>query len=86
RPQARSAVRGGCSTSWASGLANQASAGGAACRIPVVAAARRRPVEQVAQLVAEYTHRPLARFLWQPVVKIVERKLALDALQGHRSK
>ncbi|PLP63097.1 potassium-transporting ATPase subunit C, partial [Salmonella enterica] len=28
---------------------------------PRVAAARQLPVEQVAQLVAEYTHRPLAR-------------------------
>ncbi|MBZ5150786.1 potassium-transporting ATPase subunit C, partial [Salmonella enterica subsp. enterica serovar Typhimurium] len=46
----------------------------------------RLPVEQVAQLVAEYTHRPLARFLGQPVVNIVELNLALDALQGHRAK
>ncbi|MBE5651099.1 potassium-transporting ATPase subunit C, partial [Salmonella enterica subsp. enterica serovar Dublin] len=44
-----------------------------------VAAARQLPVEQVAQLVAEYTHRPLARFLGQPVVNIVELNLALDA-------
>ncbi|HCL5078790.1 TPA: potassium-transporting ATPase subunit C, partial [Salmonella enterica] len=43
-------------------------------------------VEQVAQLVAEYTHRPLAGFLGQPVVNIVELNLALDALQGHRAK
>ncbi|ECC6405127.1 potassium-transporting ATPase subunit KdpC, partial [Salmonella enterica] len=50
------------------------------------AAARQLPVEQVAQLVAEYTHRPLASFLGQPVVNIVELNLALDALQGHRAK
>ncbi len=38
-------------------------------------------VEQIAQLVAEYTHRPLARFLGQPVVNIVGRPItALDAL------
>lgn len=60
--------------------------GAAAWQIPRVAAARQLPVEQVAQLVAEYTHRPLARFLGQPVVNIVELNLALDALQGHRAK
>ncbi|EAR4216714.1 K(+)-transporting ATPase subunit C [Salmonella enterica] len=58
----------------------------AAWQIPRVAAARQLPVEQVAQLVAEYTHRPLASFLGQPVVNIVELNLALDALQGHRAK
>ncbi len=59
----------------------------ASSAVPVdVAAARQLPVEQVAQLVAEYTHRPLARFLGQPVVNIVELNLALDALQGHRAK
>ncbi|MEA7595369.1 potassium-transporting ATPase subunit C, partial [Salmonella enterica subsp. enterica serovar Virginia] len=43
--------------------------GAAAWQIPRVAAARQLPVEQVAQLVAEYTHRPLARFLGQDYAK-----------------
>ncbi|ELU9391353.1 potassium-transporting ATPase subunit C [Salmonella enterica] len=67
-------------------LDNNLTPGAAAWQIPRVAAARQLPVEQVAQLVAEYTHRPLARFLGQPVVNIVELNLALDALQGHRAK
>ncbi|MGS9073749.1 potassium-transporting ATPase subunit KdpC, partial [Salmonella enterica subsp. enterica serovar Infantis] len=80
-----SAVPVELATASASGLDNNLTPGAAACQIPRVAAARQLPVEQVAQLVEEYTHRPLARFLGQPVVKIVELNLALDALQGHRA-
>ncbi|ECE5991915.1 potassium-transporting ATPase subunit KdpC [Salmonella enterica subsp. salamae] len=85
-PQANSAVPVELATASASGLDNNLSPGAAAWQIPRVAAARQLPVEQVAQLVAEYTHRPLAGFLGQPVVNIVELNLALDALQGHRAK
>lgn len=85
-PQASSAVPVELTTASASGLDNNLTPGAAAWQIPRVAAARQLPVEQVAQLVAEYTHRPLARFLGQPVVNIVELNLALDALQGHRAK
>ncbi|EAY5893014.1 potassium-transporting ATPase subunit KdpC [Salmonella enterica] len=85
-PQASSAVPVELATASASGLDNNLTPGAAAWQIPRVAAARQLPVEQVAQLVAEYTHRPLASFLGQPVVNIVELNLALDALQGHRAK
>ncbi|EGD6366322.1 potassium-transporting ATPase subunit KdpC [Salmonella enterica] len=85
-PQANSAVPVELATASASGLDNNLTPGAAAWQIPRVAAARQLPVEQVAQLVAEYTYRPLARFLGQPVVNIVELNLALDALQGHRAK
>ncbi|EAT0104442.1 potassium-transporting ATPase subunit KdpC [Salmonella enterica subsp. salamae] len=85
-PQANSAVPVELATASASGLDNNLTPDAAAWQIPRVAAARQLPVEQVAQLVAEYTYRPLARFLGQPVVNIVELNLALDALQGHRAK
>ena len=45
------------------------------------AAARQLTVEQVSQLVAEHTQKPLVSFIGMPVVNIVELNLALDALR-----
>ena len=50
-------------------------------QIPRVAAARQLTVEQVSQLVAEHTQKPLVSFIGMPVVNIVELNLALDALR-----
>ncbi|WET39492.1 potassium-transporting ATPase subunit KdpC [Citrobacter enshiensis] len=70
-------------TASASGLDNNLTPAAVTWQIPRVAKARQRPVEEVAQLVAKYTQKPLASFIGQPVVNLVELNLALDASQGH---
>ncbi|MDA8477933.1 potassium-transporting ATPase subunit KdpC [Citrobacter sp. Awk 4] len=82
-PQASPTVPVELVTASASGLDNNLTPAAVAWQIPRVAKARQRPVEEVAQLVAKYTQKPLASFIGQPVVNIVELNLALDASQGH---
>ncbi|HDC4534883.1 TPA: potassium-transporting ATPase subunit KdpC [Enterobacter asburiae] len=65
----------------ASGLDYSLTPAAAAWQIPRVAAARQLTVEQVSQLVAEHTQKPLVSFIGMPVVNIVELNLALDALR-----
>ena len=68
-------------TASASGLDYSLTPAAAAWQIPRVAAARQLTVEQVSQLVAEHTQKPLVSFIGMPVVNIVELNLALDALR-----
>lgn len=82
-PQASPTVPVELVTASASGLDNNLTPAAVAWQIPRVAKARQLPVEEVAQLVAKYTQKPLVSFIGQPVVNIVELNLALDASQGH---
>ncbi|MFW7249531.1 potassium-transporting ATPase subunit KdpC [Enterobacter sp. BNK-34] len=68
-------------TASASGLDYSLTPAAVAWQIPRVAAARQLSVEQVSQLVAEHTQKPLVSFIGMPVVNIVELNLALDALR-----
>ncbi|BBJ66697.1 MULTISPECIES: potassium-transporting ATPase subunit KdpC [Enterobacter] len=68
-------------TTSASGLDYSLTPAAVAWQIPRVAAARQLTVEQVSQLVAEHTQKPLVSFIGMPVVNIVELNLALDALR-----
>lgn len=68
-------------TASASGLDYSLTPAAVAWQIPRVAAARQLTVEQVSQLVAEHTQKPLVSFIGMPVVNIVELNLALDALR-----
>lgn len=68
-------------TASASGLDYSLTPQAVAWQIPRVAAARQLTVEQVSQLVAEHTQKPLVSFIGMPVVNIVELNLALDALR-----
>ncbi|RSB32560.1 potassium-transporting ATPase subunit KdpC [Enterobacter cloacae] len=68
-------------TASASGLDYSLTPEAVAWQIPRVAAARHLTVEQVSQLVAEHTQKPLVSFIGMPVVNIVELNLALDALR-----
>ena len=70
-------------TASASGLDYSLTPAAVAWQIPRVAAARQLTVEQVSQLVAEHTQKPLVSFIGMPVVNIVELNLALDALRNN---
>ncbi|WP_297119170.1 potassium-transporting ATPase subunit KdpC [uncultured Enterobacter sp.] len=80
-PQASREVPVELMTASASGLDYSLSPQAVAWQIPRVAAARGLTVEQVSQLVAEHTQKPLVSFIGAPVVNIVELNLALDALR-----
>ncbi|WP_368524911.1 potassium-transporting ATPase subunit KdpC [Enterobacter asburiae] len=80
-PQASREVPVELMTASASGLDYSLTPAAAAWQIPRVAAARQLTVEQVSQLVAEHTQKPLVSFIGMPVVNIVELNLALDALR-----
>ncbi|MBL5912937.1 potassium-transporting ATPase subunit KdpC [Enterobacter asburiae] len=80
-PQASREVPIELVTASASGLDYSLTPAAAAWQIPRVAAARQLTVEQVSQLVAEHTQKPLVSFIGMPVVNIVELNLALDALR-----
>lgn len=80
-PQASREVPVELVTASASGLDYSLTPDAVAWQIPRVAAARRLPVEQVSQLVAEHTQKPLVSVIGMPVVNIVELNLALDALR-----
>ncbi|TFB24520.1 potassium-transporting ATPase subunit KdpC [Lelliottia nimipressuralis] len=80
-PQASRVVPVELVTASASGLDYSLTPAAAAWQIPRVAAARQLTVEQVSQLVAEHTQKPLVSFIGMPVVNIVELNLALDALR-----
>ncbi|MEB6089584.1 potassium-transporting ATPase subunit KdpC [Enterobacter hormaechei] len=80
-PQASREVPVELVTASASGLDYSLTPDAVAWQIPRVAAARQLTVEQVSQLVAEHTQKPLVSFIGMPVVNIVELNLALDALR-----
>ena len=80
-PQASREVPVELVTASASGLDYSLTPAAAAWQIPRVAAARQLTVEQVSQLVAAHTQKPLVSFIGMPVVNIVELNLALDALR-----
>ena len=80
-PQAGREVPVELVTASASGLDYSLTPAAAAWQIPRVAAARQLTIEQVSQLVAEHTQKPLVSFIGMPVVNIVELNLALDALR-----
>ncbi|QGW86288.1 potassium-transporting ATPase subunit KdpC [Enterobacter asburiae] len=80
-PQASREVPVELVTASASGLDYSLTPAAVAWQIPRVAAARQLSVEQVSQLVAEHTQKPLVSFIGMPVVNIVELNLALDALR-----
>ncbi|ELW9533807.1 potassium-transporting ATPase subunit KdpC [Enterobacter roggenkampii] len=80
-PQASRDVPVELVTASASGLDFSLTPAAVAWQIPRVAAARQLTVEQVSQLVAEHTQKPLVSFIGMPVVNIVELNLALDALR-----
>lgn len=78
-PQATPRVPVELVTASASGLDYGLSPQAAAWQIPRVAAARGLSPEQLAQLVAKHTYKPLLSFTGEPGVNIVELNLALDA-------
>lgn len=80
-PQASQHVPVELVTASSSGLDYSLTPAAVAWQIPRVAAARQLTVEQVSQLVAEHTQKPLVSFIGMPVVNIVELNLALDALR-----
>ncbi|PAO07689.1 potassium-transporting ATPase subunit C [Enterobacter roggenkampii] len=80
-PQASREVPVELVTASASGLDYSLTPAAVAWQIPRVAAARQLTVEQLSQLVAEHTQKPLVSFIGMPVVNIVELNLALDALR-----
>ncbi|WP_165464817.1 potassium-transporting ATPase subunit KdpC [Enterobacter cloacae] len=80
-PQASREVPVELVTASASGLDYSLTPDAVAWQIPRVAAARQLTVDQVNQLVAEHTQKPLASFIGMPIVNIVELNLALDALR-----
>ncbi|MGP8954064.1 potassium-transporting ATPase subunit KdpC [Enterobacter mori] len=80
-PQASRDVPVELVTASASGLDYSLTPQAVAWQIPRVAAARQLTIEQVSQLIAEHTQKPLVSFIGMPVVNIVELNLALDALR-----
>ncbi|EMF0717667.1 potassium-transporting ATPase subunit KdpC [Citrobacter freundii] len=77
-PQASPSVPVELVTASASGLDNNLTPEAVAWQIPRVAKARNLGIEEVTQLVAQYTQKPLVGFIGQPVVNLVELNLALD--------
>ncbi|HFZ0818185.1 TPA: potassium-transporting ATPase subunit KdpC [Enterobacter cloacae] len=82
-PQASREIPVELVTASASGLDYSLTSEAVAWQIPRVAAARHLSVEQVSQLVAAHTQKPLVSFIGMPVVNIVELNLALDALRNN---
>ena len=82
-PQASREIPVELVTASASGLDYSLTPEAVAWQIPHVAAARHLSVEQVSQLVAAHTQKPLVSFIGMPVVNIVELNLALDALRNN---
>ncbi len=77
-PQASPSVPVELVTASASGLDNNLTPEAVAWQIPRVAKARNLGIEEVTQLVAQYTQKPLVGFIGQPVVNLVELNFALD--------
>lgn len=69
-------------TASASGLDPHISVAGALYQAARVAQARRLPLAQVQQLIAEHTEGRLWGLLGQPRVNVLQLNLALDALRG----
>ncbi|HHA1852524.1 TPA: potassium-transporting ATPase subunit KdpC [Enterobacter cloacae] len=82
-PQASREIPVEMVTASASGLDYSLTPEAVAWQIPRVAAARHLSVEQVSQLVAAHTQKPLVSFIGMQVVNIVELNLALDALRNN---
>lgn len=82
-PQASREIPVELVTASASGLDYSLTPEAVAWQIPRVAAARHLSVEQVSQLVAAHTQKPLVSFIGMPVVNIFELNLALDALRNN---
>ncbi|HDC4273605.1 TPA: potassium-transporting ATPase subunit KdpC [Enterobacter cloacae] len=82
-PQASREIPVELVTASASGLDYSLTPEAVAWQIPRVAAARHLSVQQVSQLVAAHTQKPLVSFIGMPVVNIVELNLALDALRNN---
>ncbi|WP_434133533.1 potassium-transporting ATPase subunit KdpC [Enterobacter cloacae] len=82
-PQASREIPVELVTASASGLDYSLTPEAVAWQIPRVAAARHLSVEEVSQLVAAHTQKPLVSFIGMPVVNIVELNLALDALRNN---
>lgn len=80
-PQASPAVPVELVTASGSGLDYSLTPQAVAWQIPRVAQARQISSEQLSQLVAAHTQKPLFSAMGNPVVKIVELNLALDALR-----
>ena len=68
-------------TTSASGLDNGLTPAAALWQVPRIAKARQLSAEQVTRLVNEATQKPLASFLGQPVVNILQLNMSLDALK-----
>lgn len=79
-PQASGPIPVELLTASGSGLDYSLTPAAVAWQIPRVANARHLTIEQVTQLVAKYTQKPLLSFLGRPVVNLVELNLALDKL------
>ena len=80
-PQASPAVPVELVAASGSGLDYSLTPQAVAWQIPRVALARQLSAEQLSQLVAAHTQKPLFSAMGNPVVNIVELNLALDALR-----
>lgn len=80
-PQADTKVPVELVTTSASGLDYSLLPQSVIWQIPRVAKARNLPEETLMKLVSQYTQQPLASFIGQPVVNIVELNMALDGLK-----
>ena len=80
-PQASPAVPVELVNASGSGLDYSLTPQAVAWQIPRVALARQLSAEQLSQLVAAHTQKPLFSAMGNPVVNIVELNLALDALR-----
>jgi len=67
-------------TASASGLDPHVSPQAALYQAPRIAAARHMPVSAVRRLIADHTEMPVASFLGQPRVNVLEVNLALDSM------